>query len=156
MAILSSNFKAFHFSKESGFEQFYQDHPEINQIKALILKSKEGDYFALSNDANFTNFVYGHKLQNEVKLIRLHQVLVEKVAFNQDPEIEYRGVHFAYEDNPDVTYFIVGPRYQVEATNKDLLSETLANNIQKVIWFVNLNNEYIMKDISTYIAGKQS
>lgn len=43
MAILSSNFKVFHFSKESGFEQFYQDHPEINQIKALILKSKEGD-----------------------------------------------------------------------------------------------------------------
>ena len=155
MAILSSNFKVFHFSKESGFEQFYQDHPEIKQIRALILKSKEGDYFALSNDANFTNFVYEHKLQNEVKLIRLHQVLVEKVAFNPDPEIEYRGVHFAYEDNPDVTYFIAGPRYQVEATNKDLLSETLANNIQKVIWFVNLNNEYIMNDISAYIAGKQ-
>lgn len=89
-----------------------------------------------------------------VKLIRLHQVLVEKVAFNPDPDIEYHGVHFAYEDNPDVTYFIAGPRYQVEATNKDLLSETLANNVQKVIWFVNLNNERIMTDISDYVSGK--
>lgn len=137
MAILSSNFKAFHFSKESGFEQFYNNHPEIKKIKALILKSKEGDYFALSNDANFTNFVTEHKVPYEVKLIRLHQVLVEKVAFNPDPDIEYHGVHLTYEDNPDVTYFIAGPRHQVEATNKDLLSETLANNIQKVIWFTN-------------------
>lgn len=155
MAILSSNFKSFHFSKESGFEQFYNNHPEIKQTRALILKSNEGDYFALSNDADFTNFVYEHKLPYEVKLIRLHQVVVEKVAFNPDPEIEYRGVHFAYEDNPDVTYFIAGPRYQVEATNKDLLSETLANNIQKVLQFVSSNNERIMNDISAYIAGKQ-
>lgn len=154
MATLSSNFKAFHFSKESGFEQFYNRYPEIKQIKALILKSKEGDYFALSNDANFTNFVTEHKVPYVVKLIRLHQVLVEKVAFNPDPDIEYRGVHFTYEDNPDVTYFIAGPRHQVEATNKDLLSETLTNNIQKVIWFVNLNNERIMTDISDYISGK--
>lgn len=156
MAILSCNFKAFKFPKESGFEQFYNDHPEIKQERALILKSKEGDHFALSIDAKFTNFVFEHKLPNEVKVIKLHQVLVENVAFNPDPEIEYRGVHFAYEDNPDVTYFIAGPRYQVEATNKDLLSETLANNIQKVIWFTNINNEYIMKDISTYVASKQS
>lgn len=120
------------------------------------MKSKEGDYFALSNDANFTNFVTEHKVPYEVKLIKLHQVLVEKVAFNPDPDIEYRGVHFTYEDNPDVTYFIAGPRHQVEATNKDLLSETLANNIQKVIWFTNVNNEYIMADISKYISGKQS
>lgn len=31
MAILSCNFKAFKFPKESGFEQFYNDHPEIKQ-----------------------------------------------------------------------------------------------------------------------------
>nr|DAK63332.1 MAG TPA: hypothetical protein [Caudoviricetes sp.] len=156
MATLSSNFKVFYFPKESGFGQFYNDHPEIKQIRALILEAKGYGHFALTNDAEFTNFVTEHKVPYEVKLIRLHQVLVEKVAYNPDPDIEYRGVHFTYEDNPDVTYFIAGPRYQLEATNKDLLSETLASNIQKVIWFTNVNNEYIMNDISEYISNKQS
>ena len=147
MAILSCNFKAFKFPKESGFEQFYNDHPEIKQERALILKSKEGDHFALSIDAQFTNFVFEHKLPNEVKVIKLHQVLVESVAFNPDPDIEYHGVHFTYEDNPDVTYFIAGPRYQVEATQKDSLSETLAGNLQKVLDFTYNNNDRIMKEI---------
>lgn len=153
MAILSSNFKVFYFPKESGFEQFYSDHPEINQIKALILKSKEGVHFALSIDAKFTNFVFEHKLPNEVKVIKLHQVLVENVAFNPDPDIEYHGIHFVYEDNEAVPYFIAGPRYQVEATQKDALSETLAENLQKVLDFTYSNNDRIMKEIMGHFKG---
>lgn len=149
MATLSNNFKVFYFPKESGFEQFYNDHPEIKQVRALILEAKDCGHFALSNDAEFTNLIYG-KVHNEPNEIILHQVCVN------DTGSEYRGVHFTYSDTPDKSYFIAGPRYEVEATNKDLLSETLASNIQKVIWFTNINNEYIMADISTYIAGKQS
>lgn len=148
MATLSSNFKVFYFPKESGFEQFYNDHPEIKQTRALILEAKNYGHFALSNDAEFTNLIYG-KVHND-------QVSVERVAFNPDPDLSYRGVHFTYQDTPDKSYFIAGPRYQVEATNKDLLSETLANNIQKVLQFVSSNNERIMNDISAYIANKQS
>jgi hypothetical protein len=153
MAILSCNFKAFKFPKESGFEQFYDGHPEIKQERALILKSKEGDYFALSIDAKFTNFVFEHKLPNEVKVIKLHQVLVENVAFNPDPDIEYHGVHFVYDDQEAIPYFIAGPRYQVEATHKDSLSETLAENLQKVLDFTYHNNEYIMKEIMGHFRG---
>ena len=153
MAILSCNFKAFKFPKESGFEQFYNDHPEIKQERALILKSKEGDYFALSIDAQFTNFVFEHKLPNEVKVIKLHQVLVENVAFNPDPDIEYHGVHFEYDDKKDVPYFIAGPRYQVEATQKDALSETLAENLYKVLEFARHNNERIMNEIMGHFKG---
>lgn len=153
MATLTNNFKVFYFPKESGFKQFYNDHPEIKQERALILKSKEGDYFALSIDAKFTNFVFEHKLPNEVKLIKLHQVLVENVAFNPDPDIEYRGLHFVYEDKKDVPYFIAGPRYQVEATNKDSLSETLANNVQMVLDFTYNNNDCIMKEIMGHFKG---
>lgn len=153
MAILSCNFKAFKFPKESGFEQFYNDHPEIKQIHALILKYKEGDYFALSIDAKFTNFVSEHKLPNEVKLIKLCQVLVENVAFNPDPDIEYHGVHFVYDDQKAVPYFIAGPRYQVEATHKDALSETLAENLHKVLDFTYINNDRIMKEIMSHFKG---
>lgn len=155
MATLSSNFKAFYFPKESGFEQFYNEHPEVKQTRALILEAKDYGHIALSIDAEFTNLIYGRFKDIEVKVIRLHQVLVEQVAFNPDPQLSYCGVHFDYEDNPDKSYFIAGPRYQVGATNKDLLSETLADNIQKVIWFTNnINNEYIMAGVSTYITGK--
>lgn len=153
MAILSCNFKAFKFPKESGFEQFYNDHPEIKQIHALILKSKEGDYFALSIDAKFTNFVFEHKLTNEIKLIKLCQVLVENVAFNPDPDIEYHGVHFVHDDQKAVPYFIAGPRYQVEATHKDALSETLAENLHKVLDFTYINNDRIMKEIMGHFKG---
>lgn len=150
MATLSNNFKVFYFPKESGFKQFYSDHPEIKQTRALILEAKDYGHFALSNDAEFTNLINEHKVYNEPNEIILHQVCVN------DTGSEYRGVHFTYSDTPDKSYFIAGPRYEVEATNKDLLSETLANNIQKVIWFTNINNEYIMDDISTYVTGKQS
>lgn len=150
MATLSNNFKVFYFPKESSFEKFYNGHPEIKQIRALILETKDYGHFALSNDAEFTNLINEHKVYNEPNEIVLHQVCVNDIGS------EYRGVHFTYSDTLDKSYFIAGPRYQVEATNKDLLSETLANNIQKVIWFTNINNEYIMKDISTYVTGKQS
>ena len=155
MATLSSNFKVFYFPKESGFEQFYNGHPEVKQTRALILEAKDYGHFALTIDADFTNLIYG-KVHNEPNEIILHQVCVNKVAFNPDPEIAYHGVHFTYQDTPDKSYFITGPRYQVEATNKDLLSETLANNIQKVLQFVSSNNERIMNDISAYVANKQS
>lgn len=156
MAILSCNFKAFKFPKESGFEQFYNEHPEVKQTRALILNTEDGGHYALSIDAEFTNLVYGRFKDMDVKVIRLHQVCVDKVAFNDDPQIEYHGVHFNYEDNPDKIYFIAGPRYQVEATHKDLLSETLANNIQKVLQFTRSNNERIMNEVSAYVEGKQS
>lgn len=148
MATLSSNFKVFYFPKESGFEQFYNDHPEIKQIRALVLEAKDYGHFALSNGAEFTNLINEHKVYNEPNEIILHQVCVNDIGS------EYRGVHFTYSDTPDKSYFVAGLRYEVEATNKDLLSKTLASNIQKVIWFTNINNEYIMKDISTYISGK--
>ena len=150
MTTLSNNFKVFYFPKESGFEQFYNDHPEIKQIRALILEAKDYGHFALSNDAEFTNLINEHKVYNEPNEIILHQVCVN------DTGSEYRGVHFTYSDTPDKSYFIAGPRYEVEATNKDLLSETLASNIQKVLQFVSSNNERIMKDISAYVANKQS
>ena len=73
--------------------------------------------------------------------------MVENVAFNPDPDIEYHGVHFVYEDKEAVPYFIAGPRYQVEATHKDSLSETLAENLQKVLDFTYNNNDRIMKEI---------
>ena len=150
MATLSNNFKVFYFPKESGFEQFYSDHLEVKQTRALILEAKDYGHFALSNDAEFVNLINEHKVYNEPNEIVLHQVCVNDIGS------EYHGVHFTYSDMPDKSYFIVGPRYEVEATNKDLLSETLTSNIQKVIWFININNEYIMKDISTYVTGKQS
>ena len=149
MATLSNNFKVFYFPKKSGFEQFYNDHPEIKQIRALILEAKDYGHFALSNDAEFTNLINEHKVYNEPNEIVLHQVWVNDIGS------EYRGVHFTYEDTPDKSYFIAGPRYEVEATNKDLLSETLANNIQKLIWFTNINNDYIMAYVSKYISDKQ-
>lgn len=106
-------------------------------------------------DEEFTNLIHEHKIQNEINLIVLHQVCVDKVAFNPDPELAYHGVHFTYEDTPDKSYFIAGPRYLVEATNKDLLSETLANNIQKVLQFTRANSERIMNEVSAYVSGKQ-
>lgn len=162
MATLSSSFKVFYFPMDSDFEQFYNDHPEIKQIRALILETKDHGHFALSNDVDFVNLINEHKVYNEPNEIVLHQVCVNDIGS------EYCGVHFTYKDTPDKSYFIAGPRYEVEATNKDLLSETLANNFQKVIWFTNINNEYIMADvstinkeyaiadISTYVADKQS
>lgn len=153
MATLSCNFKAFHFSKESGFEQFYNNHPEIKQMRALILKSKEGDYFALSIDADFTNFIYEHKLQSEIKHIVLHYVWVDKVAFNPDPELAYHGVYFEYEDETEANYYIAGPRYQTEASRKDALSETLAENLQKVLDFTYRNNDLIIKETMSHFKG---
>lgn len=153
MAVLFSLFKTFHFSKESGFEQLCNNHLEIKQTRVLILKSKEGDYFVLSNDGDFTNFVSEHKLPHEVRMIGLQQVLVERVAFNPDPDIEYCGVQFAYEDNPNKSYFIAGPRYQLDATHKDSLSETLAENLHKVLDFTYHNNDYIMKEIMSHFKG---
>ncbi len=154
MATISSNFKTFYFSKESGFEQVYNDHPEVKQTRALILKTKESDYFALSNDADFTNFVYEHKLQSDVNQIVLHYVWVDKVAFNPDPELAYHGVYFEYEDTEDVYYYIAGPDYKLETTNKDLLSETMKENLQAVLDFNYHNNQRIMKETSGYFNGK--
>ncbi len=150
MATLSSNFKVFYFPKESGFEQFYNDHPEIKQIRALILETKDHDHFALSNYVEFTNLINEHKVYNEPNGIVLHQVCVNDIGS------EYCGVHFTYEDMPDKSYFIAGPRYEVGATNKDLLSETLADNIQKVLYFVSLHNKMIMGGVFAYVVGKLS
>lgn len=146
MATLSNNFKVFYFPKESGFKQFYSDHPEIKQTRALILETKDNDHFVLSNDTEFTNLVYG-KIPNEPSEITLHQVCVNKVAPNLDPELAYHSVHFTYRDTPDKSYFIAGHRYQIGATNKNILSETLSENIQKVLNFTYGNNDRIMKEI---------
>jgi len=153
MATISCNFKAFHFSKESGFEKFYNNHPEIKQMRALILKSKEGDYFALSIDADFTNFVYEHKLHSEIKHIVLHYVWVDKVAFNPDPELAYHGVYFEYEDESEASYYIAGPRYQTESSHKDALSETLTENLQKVLDFTYHHNDLIIKETMDHFKG---
>lgn len=60
MAILSCNFKAFKFPKESGFEQFYNDYPEIKQERALIENLQKVLDFTYHNNEYIMKGIMGH------------------------------------------------------------------------------------------------